>query len=647
MKLKQINLLRSFSTRLSLFIFLVSASVFIVTFLAYYGSARSEVEEEAAKHAQSTVSNAILKIEDLLNSVEVAIKNTAWIIPKHLDDPDYMYGATQVLLKNNPFIFGSSIAFEPSFYPEKGVMYAPYSYREGDSIKSKQLGTEHYDYHYYDWYQIPKLLKEPYWSEPYYDEGGGEMMMTTYSYPLYDEKGKMYAVFTADISLDWLSEFVETIKLYPNSYNMMIGRGGTYIVHRRKERILNETIFTATLNMEDRTTLDEIGYGMIEGKTAMHSLMNDSILSYVFYAPIKSTGWSVATVCPYSDVFSGVDEMNKVVLFITIVGLLLLVAFVYYTIKHLTAPLTTFSQAAIQIAEGNFEAALPDIQSEDEMRSLRDSFAFMQKSLVAYIEELKFTTANKERIESELRIASEIQMGMVPKLFPPFPERTDIDLYAMLKSAKEVGGDLYDFFLKDNKLYFIIGDVSGKGVPASLIMAVVCRLFRTEAAHFDEPAAIVSCLNNSLAETNESNMFVTCFLGILDISSGKLRYCNAGHNAPVLLTRRNDVFYMNVKPNLPLGLFADFPYEGEETLLDKKSTLFMYTDGVTEAENVKSELFSEERLLDLLKSSQKKKANELIGLILEEVHAYAGEKEQSDDITMLCIILNLDGDNKI
>ncbi|MBE6300619.1 MAG: HAMP domain-containing protein [Parabacteroides distasonis] len=646
MKLKQINLLRSFSTRLSLFIFLVSASVFIITFVAYYGSARSEVEEEAAKHAQSTVSNAILKIEDLLNSVEVAIKNTAWIIPKHLDDPNYMYGATQVLLKNNPFIFGSSIAFEPSFYPEKGVMYAPYSYREGDSIKSKQLGTEDYDYHYYDWYQIPKLLKKTYWSEPYYDEGGGDMMMTTYSYPLYDDKGNIYAVFTADVSLEWLAEFVKSIKLYPNSYNMMLGRGGTYIVHRDKERILNETIFTATLDMEDRT-IEEIGHGMIEGKTAMHSLQNDSLLSYVFYAPIKSTGWSVAVVCPYSDVFSGVDEMKHVVLFITTIGLLLLVAFVYYTIKHLTAPLTTFSQAAIQIAEGNFEAALPDIQSEDEMRSLRDSFAFMQKSLVAYIEELKFTTANKERIESELRIASEIQMGMVPKLFPPFPERTDIDLYATLKPAKEVGGDLYDFFMKDNKLYFIIGDVSGKGVPASLIMAVVCRLFRTEAAHFDEPAAIVSCLNNSLAETNESNMFVTCFLGILDISSGKLRYCNAGHNAPVLLTRRNDVFYMNVKPNLPLGLFADFPYEGEETLLDKKSTLFMYTDGVTEAENVKSELFSEERLLDLLKSSQKKKANELIGLILEEVHAYAGEKEQSDDITMLCIILNLDGDNKI
>lgn len=642
MKLKQINLLRSFSTRLSLFIFLVSASVFIVTFLAYYGSARSEVEEEAAKHAQSTVSNAILKIEDLLNSVEVAIKNTAWIIPKHLDDPDYMYGATQVLLKNNPFIFGSSIAFEPSFYPEKGVMYAPYSYREGDSIKSQQLGTEHYDYHYYDWYQIPKLLKEPYWSEPYYDEGGGEMMMTTYSYPLYDEKGKMYAVFTADISLDWLSEFVETIKLYPNSYNMMIGRGGTYIVHRRKERILNETIFTATLNMEDRTTLDEIGYGMIEGKTAMHSLMNDSILSYVFYAPIKSTGWSVATVCPYSDVFSGVDEMNKVVLFITIVGLLLLVALGYYTVKRLTAPLTVFSQAAIQIAEGNFKAVLPDIQSKDEMRSLRDSFAFMQKSLVSYIEELKFTTANKEKIESELRIASEIQMGMVPKVFPPFPERTDIDLYATLKPAKEVGGDLYDFFMRDNKLYFIIGDVSGKGVPASLIMAVTCRLFRLETIHFDAPAAIVSSLNNSLAETNESNMFVTFFLGILDLDSGRLRYCNAGHNAPLLLTEKGEISYMDVKPNLPLGLFADFPYEEEEVVLDKKSTLFMYTDGVTEAENVKSELFSEERLLQLLKQTQKKNIEDLVHLVLEEVRIHAGEKEQSDDITMLGVTLNLD-----
>ncbi|MBR5297268.1 MAG: SpoIIE family protein phosphatase, partial [Parabacteroides sp.] len=631
MNLKYFNLFRSFSARLSFFIFLVSAFVFILTFWVYYDSARAEVEEEASKHAQSTVSNAILKIENVLDLVEVAVENMSWIISKHVEESDYMYGATRRLLENNPFIFGSSIAFEPSFYPEKGVMYAPYSYREGDSIKSKQLGTELYDYHYYDWYQIPKLLNKPYWSEPYYDEGGGEMMMTTYSYPLYDKNGKMYAIFTADISLNWLADYVKSIKLYPNSYNIMLGRGGTYIVHRRKERILNETIFTATLNMEEKSVVEEIGRGMIEGKTAMHSLQNDSLLSYVFYAPVKSTGWSVAVVAPYSDVFSGVEKMKHVVLFIFILGLLLLVAFGYYTIKRLTTPLRDFSLAAIQVAEGNFKAALPKIKSRDEMQSLSDSFAFMQKSLLSYMEELKFTTAKKERIESELRIASEIQMGMVPKVFPPFPERKDFDLYATLISAKEVGGDLYDFFLRDNKLYFIIGDVSGKGVPASLIMAVTCRLFRTQTVYFDDPAAIVSSLNNAVAETNESNMFVTSFLGILDLTSGKLRYCNAGHNAPLLLTKRGEVSYMNVKPNLALGLFADFPYEGEEVLLDNGSTLFLYTDGVTEAENTALELFSEDRLLNLIKESKHKNVRELIEIILQNVREHAGEKEQNDD----------------
>lgn len=642
MRMKSFNSFRSFSARLSFFIFLVSASVFILTFWVYYSSVRAEVEEEASKHAQSTVSNAILNIENLLNSVEVAVGNMAWIVSKHVNDPDYMYSATHRLLENNPLIVGSSVAFEPSFYSEKGIMYAPYSYRVGDSIMSKQLGTENYDYHYYDWYQIPKLLNKPYWSEPYYDEGGGEMMMTTYSYPLYDKQGKMYAIFTADISLEWLADYVKSIKLYPNSYNIMLGRGGAYIVHKDSERILNETIFTATLDMEEKSVVNEIGRGMIEGKTAMHSLQNDSVLSYVFYAPIESTGWSVAVVCPYSDVFSGVDEMKHVVLFVTFLGLLLLVAFGYFTIKRLTEPLRDFSQAAIQIAKGNFKATLPDIKSKDEMQSLRDSFAFMQKSLVSYIEELKFTTAKKERIESELRIASDIQLGMLPKVFPPYPERKDIDLYATLKSAKEVGGDLYDFFLRENKLYFIIGDVSGKGVPASLIMAVTCRLFRIQTSHFNDPAAIVSSLNNAVAETNESNMFVTAFLGVLDLDTGKLRYCNAGHNAPLLLTEKGDVSYLNVKPNLPLGLFGDFPYEGEEVVLDKRSTLFMYTDGVSEAENVQLELYSEERLLDLMKKTKYKNTKELIDTVLQDVRNHAGDKEQSDDITMLSISLYLD-----
>ena len=223
------------------------------------------------------------------------------------------------------------------------------------------------------------------------------------------------------------------------------------------------------------------------------------------------------------------------------------------------------------------------------MKQLHDSFEHMQQSLVAYIDELKDTTAKKERIESELRIAREIQMGMVPKIFPAFPEREDVDLYAKLIPAKEVDGDLYDFFIEDNKLYFIVGDVSGKGVPASLVMAVTCRLFRTVASHFQKPSEIVTSLNDTLAENNESNMFCTFFLGILDLQTGYMQYCNAGHNAPVVMRASGKTEFMEVVPNLPLGLFEGFPYDGQECTLMKGDSLFLYTDGVTEAE--KSNVF--------------------------------------------------------
>ena len=269
------------------------------------------------------------------------------------------------------------------------------------------------------------------------------------------------------------------------------------------------------------------------------------------------------------------------------------------------------------------------------MKTLRDSFESMQNSLVTYIDELKETTASKERIESELRIAHDIQMGMVPKMFPPFPERDDVDLYAKLIPAKEVGGDLYDFFIENDKFYFIVGDVSGKGVPASLVMAVTCRLFRTVAGHFQTPAEIVMALNDALAESNESNMFCTFFIGILDLKTGHLNYCNAGHNAPVILTPLGEAKFMHVEANLPLGLFCGFPYEGQECVIEKGSSIFLYTDGVTEAENAEKELYSDERMLQQLNVLRSDNTHEVIDALLQDIEKHVGTAPQSDDITIM------------
>lgn len=644
----KISLTRSFSTRISLYILLITGAVFSVAFVIFYHSARRQVQVEAERNATASLENTILRIDDVLHSVEVAVTNNAWQIQRYIDRPDSMYSVACRLLESNPVIAGSAVAFEPGYYPEKGRFFSPYAYRQGDSIRTKQLGTDNYEYHYMDWYQIPKLLDQPYWSEPYFDSGGGELIMTTYSLPLYDSEGRLFAIFTADLSLEWLTQKVNALRLYPNSYNLMVGRSGTYLAHPYPERILDETIFTATLDMAD-TTVADIGRRMIAGEQGFATLQNDSLsTSYIFYAPIKRAGWSVAVACTYDDIFAGVDHIRILVTTIAVTGLFLLLVFCLCAIRRLVHPLTALANATRSIARGNMETPLPRMRGRhDEMGMLCDSFAHMQSSLATYMKDLAATTAKKERIESELRIASEIQMGMIPKIFPPFPERNDIDLFATLVPAKEVGGDLYDFFVEEDRLYFTVGDVSGKGVPASLLMAVTRSLFRTMASHLKEAAAIVSSLNNALSERNESGMFVTLFLGVLDLKSGVLRYCNAGHNPPILSSPGSQSGFLPVKPNIPLGVFDGFPFEEQESRLEAGTSLFLYTDGVTEAENPESQLFSDERLLHILDELGGSPPTEVITRVMEQIHRHADGAEQNDDITMLCLhYLRPDGPHK-
>lgn len=628
-------MLSSFSLRLSLMILVVSGTIFSIAFLMNYRSAYNFVKEESIERAQSTLDNTTLRIDNVLQSVEVAVRSMSRMVYDEIENPEYMYTITRHIIESNDFVSGSAIAFEPYFYEEKGSLYSPYSYRDGDQIRSKQLGTTTYDYHYMDWYQIPRLLGKPYWSEPYYDDGGGEMIMTTYSLPLYDERGRMFAIFTADLSLEWFTEQVNATKPYPNSFNMMIGRGGTFLVHERRDAILNETMFAS-----ERTTGDDqmlaVTHRMVDGERGMAEYKRDGEHFFLFYAPIEATGWSVVVACLHEEIFAGLNNLQKVFRWVSIAGLLLMVVFCLLTISRITRPLTKFAKSAMDIAQGNFSAELPTIKSNDEMKMLHDSFHHMQKSLRDYIDELQTTTANNERIESELRIARSIQLGMVPKLFPPFPEREDIDIYATLIPAKEVGGDLYDFFIENDKLYFIIGDVSGKGVPASLVMAVTCRLFRTVAAHVHRAENIMMALNEALSESNESNMFCTAFVGILDLKSGEMEYCNAGHNPPIIINMQGEVVPMKMASNLALGVWSGFEFVGESCKLEQGSMLFMYTDGVTEAESVDKQLYSEEALIECLQKNLSQSPRIIIEHVMNDLKHHAEGAEQSDDITILC-----------
>lgn len=258
------------------------------------------------------------------------------------------------------------------------------------------------------------------------------------------------------------------------------------------------------------------------------------------------------------------------------------------------------------------------------------------KLLTAY-DQLEETTTAKERIESELRIARDIQMGMVPQVFPPFPERTDIDLFASMKPAKAVGGDLYDFILLDEKLYFCLGDVSGKGVPASLFMAQATRLFRALAKQQMMPAEIATRMNNELAENNENGMFVTMFLAKADLVSGHVDFCNAGHNPPVIKNNDGEARFIDMIPNAPLGLWPELDYEGETIDDISGKPFFVYSDGLNEAMNPEEEEFGDDHLLEVLQTLTFENAETTISLMKEEVAKHVRDAEQSDDLTMLCL----------
>jgi sigma-B regulation protein RsbU (phosphoserine phosphatase) len=236
-------------------------------------------------------------------------------------------------------------------------------------------------------------------------------------------------------------------------------------------------------------------------------------------------------------------------------------------------------------------------------------------------------------MENELRIGHNIQMSMIPKSFPPFPERKDIDMAATVVPAKEVGGDLYDFYIREEKLYFCIGDVSGKGVPASLVMAVTRSLFRTVSAHEKSPQRIVTLMNDSMSDMNDNNMFVTFFCGVLDMATGHLRYCNAGHNPPVVYN--DEVKYLPALPNLPLGIMSGMSFQEQEMDLNYDDSIFLYTDGVTEAENNEHEQFGESRMEAVLRT--RRNAQDNLHEMQKAVADFVDGADPSDDLTMLFI----------
>ena len=672
----------SFSKRLTRWI---AFTQLIVMGLASYGIfliAKNIVLMEEASNHRSSLATVNARVERMLTEVSTSTSNRVNEIEGNLSHPDKLADIMSEVVAQNPSIRSCGISFVDGYYPQKGRWFCPYAVRTDSSkIEQRIIGSAHHDYLKAEWFTEALKTEKSYWSKPFFDASDSITPLVSYMTPIHDKQGKTVAILGADLSLKQIRE-----RLFPYlrssdgrdsihidfrdrsrkdkidgillnidwrgvTMKFIIDHDGTYITHPNKDYIIKQNYFERAKATSD-TIDDLVGRHMVEGRTGAYSKNGVLIQSikffdsdiwpvYMFYEPVENTNWSIASVVPSPMV--DILAIGMGVIMLVLIALALLVTRIAgrMIIKRATKPLSQLATSANEVAKGNFKAQLPKIKHNDEIRLLRDSFEGMQHSLKDYIEELKDTTASKAAIEKELKVAHDIQMSMLPKTFPPYPERNDIDIYGTLTPAKDVGGDLFDFYIRNERLFFCVGDVSGKGVPASLVMAVTRSLFRNISTHLSEPNLIIKALNSALADSNETNMFVTLFLGVLDLHTGSLQYCNAGHNSPMIIGQ--DVQTLPCDPNLPIGVMTDWDFTCQEIRLEPQTTVFLYTDGLNEAEDATHAQFDEARIVSVVSSLLAVGDNNpetFVRTMSESVHAFVGEAEQSDDLTMLAVKYN-------
>ena len=305
---------------------------------------------------------------------------------------------------------------------------------------------------------------------------------------------------------------------------------------------------------------------------------------------------------PENELYADLYKLNQTLILMAAIGLALLLILIIVISNRVTRPLHALAMIAEGFGTGNFDIDIPPSQSSDEVGSLNKSFVRMQTALKKYIENLKLTTSAKEKIESELKIAREIQMGMIPGKFPAFPTRKEFDIHGFIEPAKEVGGDLYDFFfIDDERLCFAIGDVSGKGTPAALFMAVTTTIMRAEGQIAGlNTSSIIERMNTYLCNNNEGNLFVTLFPGILNVSTGEVEYVNAGHNYPFIIKSSGVVSELDTSHCIPLGINLNLRHTPNTFKLEMGDTIFLYTDGVSEAFNIHDQQYTIKKISELL-----------------------------------------------
>jgi sigma-B regulation protein RsbU (phosphoserine phosphatase) len=632
---------RTLTARIIVWILPATALVFIAAIGASSVLSRGAAIRAASQEAHGVAAAVRQEVAGVLRSVEESAEMLAASIETFSPDGPRLDALVRRLLTANTHIYGSTVAFEPFAFDPRIERYSPYLYRDHrdpNQFTRADLAAPRYTYWARDWYLSPILSGQPVWSDPYFDEYGGETLMVTYSVPIFRDTGegrRIYGVVTADVQLGWLSRIVNDIRIGQTGFGVMFSRLGRVIAHPDPS-LLNVGV-SDQMPQEQRRRLEPLVTLVREGETGFPRLDVEGRRYRAVFMPVQAgRGWTLAALYPEDELMADARWLTAFGVGSALLGLTLLAATIVGLSRSLTAPLQALADRARQLARGDMNLELPAVRSRDEVGTLTAAFHHMRDSLREHIRELRETTAAKERLESELKVAHRIQMDMLPTKRVGGPAE-GFEMAAHLVPARSVGGDLYVHLVEEDRAFFMVADVSGKGVAAALFMARTKTLFDALVVHESNPAALLEELNRQLCAANEHGMFVTGVCGVLNPVTGELEIASAGHDPPLRIRPGAPPEPLALEGGPVLGLLEGVTYPLNRARLAPGEGILAFTDGVTDATDVSGVFFGPERLLKAISSASLHDAPALTGRVFETVQQFAIGAPQADDITVMTV----------
>lgn len=633
----------SLSTRLVLTIG-IPASLFLAGILSWvalrdFRQALEHTRQEAVNltRLQTARLDLVLGEAALIPEMHAAALESG-ILRSPADIERYLTG---VVARHRNLLYGSCLAFEPHQFLPDAFHYCPYAYWHNGQPTFTLLQPPAYDHFQWHWYQNPKRTGRPEWTEPFYDEGGGNVLMTTRTVPIFrtaapDQPKTFWGVATIDISLDSLIANLNAVKVAQTGYAFLISPSGRYLSHPDPKIIFKTRI------QDQNPDLARQMLGIDNGFLRQPDPVNQRD-SWIAFRSVQNGGFILGLVYPHEEITQRARQSLLELISIALVGVVALFGALTFISQSVTRPIRHLATVAGKIANGDLNQMLDHKVGIREVRYLTVAFSKMSRDLQTRMEELRQSTMHKARLTGELNAARRIQTSMLPREWSAqssWPHHQKVSLDAIMQPAREIGGDFYDHrFIDERRLAILIGDVSGKGVPAALFMAMTQTLFKGSAGPDLSVVSVMQRVNEALSADTHTGMFVTLVYAVLDVLSGELELCNAGHSTPLLLGSTGDIRPLRSDRHPALGLKRHHHFTSARFHMPPGEKIFFYTDGVTEAFNQNQELFGEQRLLVLLRRLASKPVEELTRDVILAVHEYSKGEENSDDITVLALNL--------